>query len=79
MEKLKVRPRRVYVRGHSVWSVAVEAPRSKETGWSFGESVESAYKLALRELCERLGAYGDPEDKKIAERAAEGCLRGFPP
>ena len=69
----------MYVRGVSTWSVSVEAPHSKETGWSFGESMGAAYKLALRELCERLGRYGHPQDKKIAEKAAEGCLRGFPP
>jgi hypothetical protein len=63
----------VYVRGHSVWSVAVEAPHSKETGWSYGDTMELAYKSAIRELQERIGQYGHSEDDKIVQRAAEEC------
>jgi hypothetical protein len=66
----------VYTQGTSTWSVSVEAPNSGETGWSFGASMESAYKSALQALCERLEGYGDPEDRKIAESAAKECLGG---
>ena len=79
MSKLRVKPRRIYIRGLSVWSVGIVAPHSKEFGWSFGATVEEAYKLALRQLVQRLEYYGHPEDHKIASRAAEECLRESTP